>query len=284
MIVSYEMMKKAYVTNLIKIVILTLFTGNLFAQEDYLRISEQEVGNGMYAFFVENDSYSPITLHFDVSMRNFKSDIKLPTTILVPPLSSNQKILTLTVDDPYKQSSYEYRSSHDLGDGLNPRPNLSFVYVLPFQVGERYLMSQGSNGDFSHRNKHAVDFTMPEGTKIRAARGGVVIEMKEDSDRGCDSERCIDHSNRLLVIHDDQTIAKYSHLRKNGVMPKIGDRIEQGQVIGYSGNTGWSSGPHLHFEVYYLDGKKRITIHTPFKVENSPVEYLEESKFYEAYE
>jgi murein DD-endopeptidase MepM/ murein hydrolase activator NlpD len=59
-------------------------------------------------------------------------------------------------------------------------------------------------------------------------------------------------ANSVLIQHQDSTVAYYSHLQ-HGIPVKVGDNVKRGAMIAYSGNTGLSSGPHLHFAVKHLE-------------------------------
>ncbi len=125
---------------------------------------------------------------------------------------------------------------------------------LPFEEGFSVTISQGHHGSFSHKGNSAysVDFGVPEGTKVVAVRAGIVIGTKSDSDSGCGDSSCSSQANYVYIDHGDGTSARYLHLQKDGVRVKLGEQVCPGQVIGLSGNTGFSTGPHLHLEI--LDG------------------------------
>jgi murein DD-endopeptidase MepM/ murein hydrolase activator NlpD len=82
-----------------------------------------------------------------------------------------------------------------------------------------------------------VDFSAPAGTPILAAGDGIVLRAEYDSAYG----------NFIEIAHADQFISKYAHASKMHV--KAGQRIQRGQVIAEVGNTGRSTGPHLHYEI-----------------------------------
>ena len=126
------------------------------------------------------------------------------------------------------------------------------LYLLPYATGSSYRVLQGFESDWSHRGdeQFAVDFRMPEGTPVHAARAGVVVRTENIWDEGCWNERCNGFANFVVVLHDDGTTGEYYHLQKDGVLVEVGERIFAGQQIGLSGNTGSSAVPHLHFAVY----------------------------------
>ena len=130
----------------------------------------------------------------------------------------------------------------------------SYVYWLPYQKGNKYLFVQGANSSFSHKDELSFDFKMKSGSEICAARAGTIIEAKSDSDIGGLKEEFLNDGNHILIQHEDGSIAKYWHLKLNGVIVKVGDKVEKGQLIGYSGNTGYTAFPHLHFQLIDVNG------------------------------
>jgi murein DD-endopeptidase MepM/ murein hydrolase activator NlpD len=136
------------------------------------------------------------------------------------------------------------------------RDDTSFVYHLPYTKGRRFLFIQGANSRMSHTNELSYDFKMAKGNNICAARDGVVIETKADSDQGGLKEELLHNGNHIIVLHADGSKAKYWHLQHNGVLVNTGDFIHPGQVIGLSGNTGYTAFPHLHFQVISPQGKE----------------------------
>jgi murein DD-endopeptidase MepM/ murein hydrolase activator NlpD len=123
-----------------------------------------------------------------------------------------------------------------------------YVYDLPFKKGTKHKVIQGYGGLFSHRNIAALDFAMPVGTTIYAAREGTVYSYRDNSDEGGISGKYKNKSNYIMIKHDDGSVGCYWHLQKEGVLVKSG-RVSKGQQIGISGATGQVVKPHLHFSV-----------------------------------
>ena len=130
------------------------------------------------------------------------------------------------------------------------KEDTSFVYQLPYEEGKSHLLVQGYFSQYSHKNRAALDFKMKRGTKILAARGGVVVRVKEDGDRGGANKRYRPYGNVIVIEHNDGTRAGYWHLQHNGALVNVGDTIKQGQHIAFSGKTGYTLFPHLHFIVW----------------------------------
>jgi murein DD-endopeptidase MepM/ murein hydrolase activator NlpD len=153
-------------------------------------------------------------------------------------------------------SRYRYSYWYDwtVGD-RNARHDDSYLYRLPWASGESYAVLQGYGSSFSHTGleHYAVDFDMPEGTPVHAARGGVVARAEEAHDIGCWEDGCGRYANYIVVLHDDGTTGEYYHLQRDGVLVATGQRVAAGDLIGLSGNTGHTTMPHLHFAVYRAD-------------------------------
>jgi len=131
-------------------------------------------------------------------------------------------------------------------------PDNQYRYSLPFPVGQSHELIQGNNGSFTHnepRSQYAFDFKMPIGSVITAARGGVVVYVEERFSRGGNDKNLMDKGNQIAICQDDGTIAAYAHIKHNGAIVKLGDRVFAGEPIAFSGNTGYTTGPHLHFVV-----------------------------------
>ena len=91
------------------------------------------------------------------------------------------------------------------------------------------------------------------------------MQVESGFDRGgLNKETYGARANLVRILHDDGSMAIYAHLRENGVMVRVGEKVSLGQLIGYSGNTGYSSGPHLHFCVQVNSAGRLISI--PFRM------------------
>ncbi len=135
-------------------------------------------------------------------------------------------------------------------------PQSQSPYVLPYSAGESYLVSQGNCSPGTHfagsRDQYAYDFAMPIGTRVVAARDGVVEEVVE---RFFDGNGVVEEPNYLAIRHADGTLGVYFHLTHDGADVDVGRPVRQGQPIARSGNTGRAAQPHLHFGVIGGSGK-----------------------------
>ncbi len=170
-------------------------------------------------------------------------------------------------------------SVHDLKNGKFSDDS-SYIYTLPFQPSKKVFLVQAYESKMSHKGEIALDFKLKKGTKICAARDGLVIALRMDARKGGLKQAYLPEANFITIQHEDGSVAHYWHLQKNGVIVNQGDTVKTGQVIGYSGNTGYSAFPHLHFEVqgYNAEGKF-VQIPTRFNT-NKGVIYLRPGKFY----
>jgi len=194
---------------------------------------------------VRNDLFAPVDI--ELKLENVENAVGAPTKPIrwVLPPRSQIRLATLAPRDASKPLKYTPKLRHALGDPrLIPKP---YKYPLPWRGGP-FRLTQGANGQYSHftpKGRYAVDIAMPEGTPIVAARGGMVVKIEnEQSGRGNNPA-----GNFVRILHDDGTMGVYLHLMKGSVAVREGQRVETGTRIARSGNTGNSTGPHLHFVV-----------------------------------
>ena len=145
-------------------------------------------------------------------------------------------------------------------------------YLYPLRDSPLRI-AQGYGGGFSHtdpENLHAVDFAVAPGTPVLAARDGLVMQVESDATARLDPRQRHDpaddraRGNFIRILHDDGTMALYAHLQNGGVVVAAGTRVRRGTIIGFSGNTGLSAAPHLHFVVQANRGMRLESL--PFRM------------------
>jgi murein DD-endopeptidase MepM/ murein hydrolase activator NlpD len=97
---------------------------------------------------------------------------------------------------------------------------------------------------------HSIDYDAPEGAPILAALEGIVVFVKDDSNIGGDDPKHENDGNFIEILHNNNEVSEYEHIKFKSAKVKVGDRVMAGQEIAEVGNTGWSECPHLHFMVY----------------------------------
>jgi murein DD-endopeptidase MepM/ murein hydrolase activator NlpD len=140
-------------------------------------------------------------------------------------------------------------------------------YRAPFALGSTFTVSQAYPSRLTHvtpDTQYAVDFAMPDGTPVYAARQGTVINVRHDSFRGAPAPAMIDQANFILILHDDGTIGVYGHLQWDSIRVRIGQHVARGEYIANSGSTGFTTGPHLHFAVWRNAGAADVSVPVEF--------------------
>ena len=180
---------------------------------------------------------------------------------------------------PFVVFSQQQYSTADLKNGKF-KEDSSYIYTLPFEHKKKVFLVQGYESMFSHRGEKALDFKVKTGTKVCAARAGIVTAARKDSDKRGLKTKNLSDGNYIFIQHDDGSEANYWHFKKDGVLVNVGETVQTGQLIGYSGNTGFSAFPHLHFEVRGYDAAGKYNqLATRFYTRQGVV-YLRPGKFY----
>jgi murein DD-endopeptidase MepM/ murein hydrolase activator NlpD len=147
----------------------------------------------------------------------------------------------------------------------------SEAYRLPWGCGETYWVNQGNDGDIcgvkgDHTGvqEYAWDFGLPRRTPVLAARAGVVTLAITPSPKGsrcfdgcpyaygstdqktCCND-CLTAANRVNLRHENGAVSTYAHFDE--IVVREGQTVRAGELLGFSGTSGCSTGPHLHFQV-----------------------------------
>jgi len=255
-----------------------------FAEEStnkLVRIVTQRDGETTH-FFVQNLEATEVTATFEFELKNLKSSAggSVHTATYTP--NELTEVFAVSPIDLNKKWSYSYVNHFTIGS-LEAVHDDSAVYSLPYQAGTECKVTQGYNGTYSHTgpDQYAIDWKMPCHTPVHAARAGMVAKVKVDSNVGGPDRKFENCANYILIRHSDGTLANYAHLSNNGATVKPGQRVEAGDLIGYSGNTGFTSGPHLHFSVFKTkSGKQRLSIPVKFQTAGSSAITLVEGSSY----
>lgn len=262
--------------------ILIALAWSIHGEEKLVAISNKKIETGT-AFYVENLQTADVTVTIEAKLVNYTSQTSLPYTVTLGPRAKIEAFtITPVRRDVDAKWSYTYYATWG---NLRAVHDDSFVYQLPFASGEAYPVSQGFHGAYSHTggDSFAIDFKMNEGTHVHAARDGVVEAARDDSHVGGPDKKFEWDANYILVKHSDGTYAHYVHLQAGGNRVKVGDKIKAGDWIGCSGNTGHTTGPHLHFAVFKAaSGKSRQTFPVKFNASGQIAQTLKEGSLYKA--
>lgn len=190
----------------------------------------------------------------------------------VLPARSDSVLLELDKQSSRTGPSVEFEYEYIAGDP-NAAHRPSALYRVPFAVATDFPITQAYPDVVTHSTKdsiYAVDIAMPKGTNVFASRDGIVFDVSSDNFRsGLDLKEDGPSANVVQIAHDDGTYAVYAHLNWNSIRVKPGDRVARGQYIADSGNTGFSSGPHLHFVVLKNGGMQTESVPMRFEGANS---------------
>jgi len=207
-------------------------------------------------FYAVNPYHGPVEVGINFTRKNnVIADPPWPARFVIP-ANSDLYISTVKPINKNRSWSFQYSISSTLGD---PRAihDSQHGYRMPFIGNKHFYISQAFNGQFSHfddQNKYALDIAMPEGTNVLAARSGIVMDIAEDFyDGGVDAKNLY-RGNYIRILHDDGSMAIYAHLKLESVVVAKGQHVDALQKIALSGNTGFTSGPHLHFAIQVNDG------------------------------
>lgn len=133
----------------------------------------------------------------------------------------------------------------------------SSPHVLPYPEGATYRVTQGNCSDsFGHRaeapaSRHAYDFGMAMGSILIASREGTVLRVVDENPDGTGTRSDI---NWIWIRHPDGTVTEYAHLLQGSARVVEGEAVVRGDTIALSGNSGPTTGPHLHFVVFEQEG------------------------------
>ena len=216
-----------------------------------------------YSFI--NNIWGPVELELSLhDAENVSPEPPLPARLVLPG-QSERRLLRIRATEPDKGFSFRLSYKQMIGPPLDQLP-AEIDYYPPFPLGLQFPVSQGFDDDATHKeppNQYAVDIVMPIGTPILAARAGLVMDMEDDFHGAAQTDRYLARSNQIRILHDDGTMAVYAHLQPNSLRVRQSAKVNRGQWIANSGNTGYSSGPHLHFVIQFNAGMSMESI--PFR-------------------
>ncbi len=212
---------------------------------------------------IENRLYSPISVILKASDESaIDSDISFNRIFTV---EANNTVSLGHIFEVDPQKEFTLTREFSIGTPTKKEQLKSDEFLIPF-IGGKFRVTQAYGGKFSHKgpkNRYATDVSMPIGTPIIAARDGTVVDMKMHFTKSGLDPAAHGKANYIRLRHDDGTMTVYVHLKANSQTVKNGQRVKAGDIIALSGNTGYTTGPHLHFAVQHNNGVATVSI--PFK-------------------
>jgi murein DD-endopeptidase MepM/ murein hydrolase activator NlpD len=235
-------------------------------------LTQQDAPSGR-SYRINNGEPVPVTVGLSVrALVNLVPPVDDTVRRVVPPNASH--VITLAAVERGRPMQARVSISIDLGASTTV-PDSMFTYAVPFGGSNPRPLVQGFDGEETHVGsmRYSLDFAMPQGTPVLAARAGRVLLIQDGFTEGGSDPRLLERANLVVVAHSDYTMASYGHLLP-GLSVSAGDSVREGQQLGFSGRTGFAGQPHLHFHVgLRMLGEPGRTI--PVKLRDRDGEILE---------
>ncbi len=222
-----------------------------------------ETADSLFLEYV-NEVACPVQLKINTNFPDSEGKFATRNPIVVPAFG--------TVKRKYKKpdlaeipAKYFSFTGSEIGNPAEVNIDTSTRYAYPFLQNKSYKIIQGYEGGFSHNSDYsrfAVDFALAIGDTVCAARSGIVVGVIKGYDVGGKDRKYRDYANFITLYHAEGIFTQYVHLKQNGVFVALGDSVKINQPIGLSGMTGFTSIPHLHFNVLKptADGVKSFPV------------------------
>jgi murein DD-endopeptidase MepM/ murein hydrolase activator NlpD len=236
------------------------------SEKPEVKLSRRTTAAGV-TLYAQNTYFAPVQILYRITRAdNVAADVAREGLLMLP-ARAETRLVDARKEDVRAPITFDYEFQYLPGDPqAQHRPDLP--YRLPYAESSSYTVSQAYPDRVTHldpSSTYAVDFVMPIGTNVFAARGGTVIEVASDfHEAGVDAAVDGPRANVVRVLHDDGTMSLYGHLNWNSIRVVPGQRIERGEYLADSGNTGFSTGPHLHFAVQRNRGGAIVSLPVEF--------------------
>jgi len=286
---SYAYLDKMFQTHQAKLKVQRRTSLDTFVPQAELKTPVQVVSvrtKTGFALYLENNAYHDVTVKLEATkLENLNASENLPY-INSYPSRSRSLMFHLSVIDPSLKSAFKTHYSTIVGR-LNPGYDRDYLYALPFRRGTSHMLTQGFHGKYTHKgySAYALDFDMNIGSHVHAMRDGIVTGIESKHTEHGYSPEYASKANYIIIQHKDGTMAMYGHLDTGGVRVRLGQRVYKHQFIGLSGNTGYSSGPHLHVHITAITDLNKGASSVPFsflakrgKVDKAKPEYIYTAK------
>jgi murein DD-endopeptidase MepM/ murein hydrolase activator NlpD len=231
-----------------------------------VRLYRRTLADQRVQLVAHNSYHAPVQIAFQLSAVNLSANVPTSGTLLLQPRSETELlVLERANSDEAMSLDYQYQYIPGSPDAVH---RVEVPYRLPYALAAAYTVSQAYPDRITHTDpssQHAFDFVMPVGTGVYAAREGVVIEVASDHfEAGVDPAVDGPRANLVRVLHDDGTMSLYGHLNWNSIRVVPGQHVARGEYLADSGNTGFSTGPHLHFVVQRNAGGRIVSVPIAF--------------------
>lgn len=221
-----------------------------------------EVKDSTLIFKISNPLKCPLSIHPKSKHQLIKNILVDHFPIFLP--AESDSILSF----PISLSKKDFKIKFSITFGNPADTIIPNDLSLPFPSGKKYKIIQGYNGSFSHSSdysRYAIDFNLQIGDTICAADDGFVVGVIEDYLHGGSSKKWKNYANFITIYHPKSNLfTQYVHLKNKGSFVEVGDEVKMRQAIAISGETGFTSTPHLHFNVLKRTAKSMISTKTIF--------------------